>query len=124
MIPSASPVIPVFEEIFGSDDPDDDRDVDFSTADEDDEESSSSDDDNTAVSSDGENDLSIVDPSVRESDVLAVATKKRRKAPPKRKPQRPRSDVPSSSPTSPSRKSTRPMASKKLRPSNDPLDVP
>ena len=36
LIPAASPVIPVFEEIFGSDDPDD-RDVEFSTADEDDE---------------------------------------------------------------------------------------
>ena len=81
------------------------------------------DDDNPAVSSDNENDSPVADRSVRESDVLAVATK-RRKAPPKQKPQRPRSDVPSSSPTSPSRKSTRPMASKKLRPSNDPLDVP
>ena len=127
LIPSATPVIPVLEEIFGSDDPDDDGDIEFSTADEDDEddeESSSSDDDNPAVFSDRENDPSVADPSVRESDVLAVATKKRRKPPPKRKPQRQRSDVPSSSPASPSRKSTRPMASKKLRPSNDPPDVP
>lgn len=116
LVPSPSPVIPVLEEVFGSD-------VEFSTAedeeDEDDEESSSSsEDDSPAERSAGENDSSV-DPSVRESDVLAVATKKRRKSPPMRKPQRMRSD----GPTPPSRKSTRPVTSKKLRPSNDPPDV-
>lgn len=124
LVPSPSPVIPLLEEVFGSDDLDDDRDVDFSTADEDeedDEESSSSEDDSPAERSDGENDSSVADPSVRESDVLAVATKKRRKAPPTRKPQRMRSD----GPTPPSRTPTRPslVTSKRLRPSNDPPDV-
>jgi len=126
LVPSPSPVIPLLEEVFGSDDLDDDKDVDFDTAGEDDEDDSSSSSDDPDDSSEGENDSSVADPSVHESDVLAVATKKRRKAPPKRKPRRARPDVLSSGPIPPSRISTRPslVTSKRLRPSNDPPGVP
>ena len=109
LIPTESPVIPILEEIFGSE-VDDDKDADFGTASEDGDASSSESDDPTA--SDGS---SSADPSVQESDVLAVAAKKRR---------RPHRVKPTGSASAPRKPPHPSLSSKRLRPSSDPPGVP